>query len=163
MRARYRDGSRSRSVEVTPEGANVYKVVVDDGTLTLTAEPLDDGRMRITGPSGVTVVEVTAVGSQRFVRLGAMDFVLEREAGGRKRDGGGTGGLEAPMPGVVTRVMVKAGDSVEKGQPLLAIEAMKMEHVIRAPRAGRIARVAAAQGEMVKGGVALVEMDAAAE
>ena len=67
------------------------------------------------------------------------------------------------MPGVVTRVMVQAGDTVEKGQPLLAIEAMKMEHVIRAPRAGRIVRIAAAAGEMVKGGVALVEMEAAAE
>jgi 3-methylcrotonyl-CoA carboxylase alpha subunit len=160
MRARYRDGSRSRAVEVTPEGGGAYRVTIDDGTLTLSAEALDDGRMRITGPDGVTVVEVTAVGSQRFVRLGAMDFVLEREAGGRKRDGaGGTGGLEAPMPGVVTRVLVKAGDAVEKGQPLLAIEAMKMEHVIRAPRAGKVAKVAASAGEMVKGGVALVELE----
>jgi len=153
MRARYRDGSRSRAVEVTPEGGGAYRVTIDDGTLTLSAEALDDGRIRITGPDGVTVVEVTAVGSQRFVRLGAMDFVLEREAGGRKRDGaGGTGGLEAPMPG-------EAGDAVEKGQPLLAIEAMKMEHVIRAPRAGKVAKVAASAGEMVKGGVALVELE----
>ncbi len=160
MRARYRDGSRSRAVEVTPEGGGAYRVTIDDASLTLSAEALDDGRMRITGPDGVTVVEVTAVGSQRFVRLGAMDFVLEREAGGRKRDGAGSAGtLEAPMPGVVTRVLVKAGDAVEKGQPLIAIEAMKMEHVIRAPRAGRVAKVAAAQGEMVKGGVALVEME----
>jgi 3-methylcrotonyl-CoA carboxylase alpha subunit len=159
MRARYRDGTRSRSVEITPEGGGAYKVVVDDGTLMLSAEPLDDGRLRITGPDGVTVAEVTSVGSQRFVRLGAMDFVLEREAGGRTREGAGGGGLEAPMPGVVTRVMVKAGDPVEKGQPLLAIEAMKMEHVIRAPRAGKVAKIAAAQGDMVKGGVALVELE----
>jgi len=158
MRTRYRDGTRSRSVEITPEGGGSYQVTVDVGTLTLNAEPLDDGRLRITGPDGATVVEVTAVGTQRFVRLGAMDFVLEREAGGRKRDGDGSGGLEAPMPGIVTRVLVKAGDKVEKGQPLLAIEAMKMEHVIRAPRAGTVTKIAAAQGEMVKGGVALVEL-----
>jgi 3-methylcrotonyl-CoA carboxylase alpha subunit len=164
MRARYRDGTRSRSVEVTPQGGTSYRVVVDDGELMVTAEPLDDGRLRITGPNGVTIAEVTSVGAQRFVRLGAMDFVLEREVAGRRRDGaGGSGGLEAPMPGVVTRVMVQAGDTVEKGQPLLAIEAMKMEHVIRAPRAGRVLKVAAAQGEMVKGGVALVEMEPAAE
>lgn len=161
MRARYRDGSRSRSVEITPEGGGAYKVMVDDGALMLSAEPLDDGRLRITGPNGVIVAEVTSVGSQRFVRLGTMDFVLEREAGSRKREGGGGGGLEAPMPGVVTRVMVQAGAMVEKGQPLLAIEAMKMEHVIRAPRAGRVAKVAAAQGEMVQGGAALVELDEA--
>jgi len=65
MRARYRDGSRSRAVEVTPEGGGAYRVTIDDASLTLSAEALDDGRMRITGPDGVTVVEVTAVGSQR--------------------------------------------------------------------------------------------------
>ena len=41
----------------------------------------------------------------------------------------------------------------------MALEAMKMEHVIRAPRDGRIRSVAAAVGEMVNGGVALVEME----
>ena len=61
----------------------------------------------------------------------------------------------------MTRVLVKDGDAVEKGQPLLALEAMKMEHVIRAPAAGRVKRVNARAGEMVNGGVALVEMDAA--
>jgi 3-methylcrotonyl-CoA carboxylase alpha subunit len=66
------------------------------------------------------------------------------------------------MPGVVTRVLVAAGDAVTKGQPLLALEAMKMEHLIRAPRDGRIRSVAASVGEMVNGGVPLVEMDEAA-
>ena len=64
------------------------------------------------------------------------------------------------MPGVVTRVMVAAGDTVRKGQPLLAIEAMKMEHLIRAPRDGRVKEVRASAGEMVNGGVALVELEA---
>ncbi len=63
------------------------------------------------------------------------------------------------MPGVVTRVMVAVGDVVGKGQPLLALEAMKMEHLIRAPRDGRIRSIAAAAGEMVNGGVPLVEME----
>jgi biotin carboxyl carrier protein len=135
-------------------------VTVDGNEMLLSAEPLEGGRLRVSGPDGVTTVEVTSVGNRRFVRLGAMDFVLEREAGSRRRDGGGSGGgMEAPMPGVVTRVHVKEGDTVEKGQPLIAIEAMKMEHVVRAPRAGRVVRVAAAPGEMVQGGVALVELD----
>jgi biotin carboxyl carrier protein len=63
------------------------------------------------------------------------------------------------MPGVVTRVMVAVGDEVAKGQPLLALEAMKMEHVIRSPRAGRIARLGARAGEMVAGGATLVELE----
>ena len=63
------------------------------------------------------------------------------------------------MPGVVTRVFVAAGDDVTKGQPLVALEAMKMEHVIRAPRDGRVRAVPARAGEMVGGGVALVELE----
>ncbi|TMQ70811.1 MAG: acetyl-CoA carboxylase biotin carboxyl carrier protein subunit, partial [Candidatus Eisenbacteria bacterium] len=50
-------------------------------------------------------------------------------------------------------------ETVARGQPLLALEAMKMEHVIRAPRDGRIKSIAARAGEMVNGGVPLVELD----
>jgi biotin carboxyl carrier protein len=159
MRGAWRDGDRTRTVEITPEGAS-WRVVVDGNAMTLAAEPLEGGRFRLTGPNGVTIAEVTSAGNRRFVRLGAMDFVLDREAGGRRRASSAAGGsLEAPMPGVVTRVHVSAGDQVEKGQPLIAIEAMKMEHVVRAPRAGRVKRVAATAGAMVQGGVALVELE----
>jgi len=68
--------------------------------------------------------------------------------------------MEAPMPGVVTKVMVVVGDEVSKGQPLVALEAMKMEHLIRAPREGRVKKVAASPGQMVQAGAALVELDA---
>ena len=63
------------------------------------------------------------------------------------------------MPGVITKVMVVVGDEVSKGQPLVALEAMKMEHLIRAPRAGRVRRVEASPGQMVQAGVALVELE----
>jgi biotin carboxyl carrier protein len=63
------------------------------------------------------------------------------------------------MPGIVTKVLVAAGESVRKGQPLVAVEAMKMEHLIRAPRDGRVRELRARVGEMVGGGVALVEME----
>lgn len=159
MRALYRDGSRTREVEVTPEGGAAYRVTVDGAEIVVTAEPLEDGRMRLVTPEGVTIAEVTSVGSRRFVRLGTMDFVLEREAGGRRRAAAAVGGLEAPMPGVVTKVLVSPGDEVRKGQPLVAVEAMKMEHAVRAPRDGRVTRVNATVGEMVAGGTPLVVMD----
>ena len=136
---------------------------VDDAELDLTAEPLDGGRLRLVTPEGVTIAEVTPSGNRRFVRIGTLDFVLDREAGRARRGGAQAGGLEAPMPGVVTKVLVAAGDDVKKGQPLVAIEAMKMEHAIRAPRDGRIARVNAIVGQMVAGGAALVAMEDAGE
>ncbi len=164
MRSHWRDGDRVRVVEVKSEGGGRFRVSVDGAPFEVTAERLGEGRLSLTTEQGITLAELTAAGARRFVRLGTLDFVLEREAGGvGTRQGRGPrgqgGGLEAPMPGVVTRVMVSAGDQVEKGQPLLALEAMKMEHLIRAPRDGRIRSVAATVGQMVSGGVPLVELD----
>jgi biotin carboxyl carrier protein len=161
MRSQWRDGERIREVEVTALGAGRYRVAVDGSEFELAAEPLGAGRWRLTGDGGVTIAEVGAAADRHFVRLGSLDFVLTREraAGGRRRERAAGGSLESPMPGVVTRVMVAAGDFVEKGQPLLAIEAMKMEHIIRAPGPGRVTRVLAQPGEMVNGGVALVELE----
>jgi len=65
------------------------------------------------------------------------------------------------MPGVVTKVHVAVGEAVKQGQPLVAIEAMKMEHVLRAPRDGRVRAIAARRGEMVNGGATLVELEEA--
>jgi biotin carboxyl carrier protein len=160
MRSEWRDGERVRSVEVTPLEPGRFRVVVDGATLELGVERRDDGRLLLSGAGGPHVAEVTSDGARRFVRLDTLEFVLSRESGTRRRGtGAAAGGLDAPMPGVVTRVMVAVGDEVAKGQPLLALEAMKMEHVIRSPRAGRIARLGARAGEMVAGGATLVELE----
>ena len=161
MRSHWRDGDKVRELEVTPLGAGRYRVALDGSEFEVAAESLGGGCWRLASDGAVTLAEVTAVGERRFVRLGTLDFVLARERSGsaRRRDRGAGGSLESPMPGVVMRVMVAAGDTVVKGQPLVAIEAMKMEHVIRAPGPGRIQRVLAKPGEMVNGGVALVELE----
>lgn len=160
MRSEWRDGDRVRVVEVVAEGGGRYRVTVDGTPFEVSAERLPDDRLRLTAGQTATVAELSAAGARRFVRLDALDFVLDREASSRRRAGRAhAGGLESPMPGVVTRVMVAPGDAVTRGQPLLALEAMKMEHLIRAPRDGRIRTIAARAGEMVNGGVPLVEMD----
>mgnify|MGYP001258031125 CR=1 FL=1 len=160
MRTDWRGGERSRSVEVEPLGSGRYRVSVDGVPVECAAELLAGGRLALETPGGKFIAEVTPSGKRRFVRLGTLEFVLDLEPAGRKRAKAAAGGaLEAPMPGVVTRVMVKPGDHVEAGQPMLALEAMKMEHVIRAPRAGAIRTVLAAIGEMVAGGAILVELE----
>lgn len=66
--------------------------------------------------------------------------------------------LDSPMPGKVVRVLVEAGQTVTKGTPLLLLEAMKMEHEIRAPRDGKVKRLPA-PGQMVALGEVLAEME----
>ncbi len=67
--------------------------------------------------------------------------------------------LVAPMTGTVRRVSARVGEDVEKGQPVLVLEAMKMEHTLAAPRAGRVAEVLAEPGEQVEEGALLLALD----
>jgi biotin carboxyl carrier protein len=60
------------------------------------------------------------------------------------------GGLVAPMPARVTKVLVAEGDTVAAGATLLVLEAMKMEHAVKAPDAGTVTRLAVAAGDQVQ-------------
>jgi 3-methylcrotonyl-CoA carboxylase alpha subunit len=64
--------------------------------------------------------------------------------------------LLAPMPGKVVKVSVKSGSKVKKGAPLIIMEAMKMEHVIKAPHDGEIENVYYQEGDFVPGGKLLL-------
>jgi 3-methylcrotonyl-CoA carboxylase alpha subunit len=69
------------------------------------------------------------------------------------------GGLTAPMNGSIVRVLVEAGQQVEAGAALVVLEAMKMEHSIRAPHAGTVKALYCSEGEMVSEGAVLVELE----
>ncbi len=77
-------------------------------------------------------------------------------------DGGaaGDGAIRAPMPGKVTQLAVKPGDVVVKGQALLTLEAMKMEHALSAPFDGVVDQVAAELGAQVSEGTVLAKLTA---
>lgn len=66
--------------------------------------------------------------------------------------------LIAPMPGLVIRVAVEAGQAVEQGQPMVVMEAMKMENELRAASAGVVHAVRVTPGQAVEKGAVLVEL-----
>ncbi len=84
---------------------------------------------------------------------------LSADAVSRHGASHGTASLTAPMPGTLIKVLVSAGQSVEEGQPLLVLEAMKMEHTIVAPHAGVVQRLPFAAGASVAGGATLIEIE----
>jgi 3-methylcrotonyl-CoA carboxylase alpha subunit len=63
------------------------------------------------------------------------------------------------MNGSIVRVLVEPGQTIEAGTALVVLEAMKMEHSIRAPQAGTIKALYCAEGDMVSEGAALVELE----
>ena len=70
------------------------------------------------------------------------------------------GRLTAPMPGRVTQLMVEPGSHVRRGEPLMIIEAMKMEHTVAAPADGVVTAVRFAVGDLVEEGVELIALAA---
>ncbi len=103
---------------------------------------------------------LTAVaGDQIFVWCDGRTHTFERVRSARSAAGGEHGGdLLAPMPGRVRKVSAAAGDRVERGMVLIVLEAMKMEHAIRAPKDGILKRLLVKEGDLVDAGVELAEI-----
>ena len=75
----------------------------------------------------------------------------------------GSGAVASPMPGTVIAVAVKAGDTVAKGQPLVTVEAMKMEHTLSAPFDATVESLSVKKGDTVSEGVTLVRLKRAGD
>jgi len=158
----YRTGQRVVEVELRPLADGGYEAVVDGRTFALRAVPLGDGFVRLTAPEGAFTACVTRDGRRRFVTLAGRDHVLETAAAATRRAGAhdhAGGAVTMPMPGLVVRVHVHEGERVTRGQVLAVVEAMKMEHTLRAPRDGVVRRLTAAAGKLVEGGAALMEVE----
>jgi biotin carboxyl carrier protein len=99
---------------------------------------------------------VVANGHRAYVNV---ESERQRAAAQAKRGSRGPGDKVAlaPMPGRIIRVRVQAGDTITQGQPLVVMEAMKMENEIRAKTAGIVASVHVATGDTVESGAQLVK------
>lgn len=82
-----------------------------------------------------------------------------RELSGAGKEASGPAPLIAPMPGMIVRVAVQVGDTVEPGQGLIVMEAMKMENELRATSAGTVKAVLAQPGTAVEKGTVLLELE----
>ncbi len=115
-----------------------------------------DGRVvDITTEGTLPDIGVIASGHRSYVRV---ESDRQRAASAAAAHGGGGVDdlVKSPMPGRVVRVLVAVGDEVAVGQPLVVIEAMKMENELRAKRAGRIAEVVTTAGATVESNAKLL-------
>jgi len=165
---RQRDGSCSVEVSGSAEGVFGLRGVLEGNTLKVSVED-GDGIPRsfevdcfVHAPSGQQgLVQLWSNGGSPL--LGGRQTMVFRipaaEYGdGSSGPGGGGSAVKAPMPGKVLRLLVKEGDSVEADQPLLILEAMKMEHVLTASRAGVVSAVHCSEGAIVDDGKVLADL-----
>ena len=106
-----------------------------------------------------------AAGGGLVVDLNGYHFEIEAKdprAWSRKAAGQGGSAVQSivsPMPGKVVRVLVAAGDDVEKGQAIIVVEAMKMQNELKANRAGKVLSLAAKEGATVAAGELLATIE----
>ena len=79
----------------------------------------------------------------------------------KKKSAAGNGSITAPMPGQILKILVKDGDKVDEGQALFMVEAMKMEHTLKAPYAGTVSDLNFNAGDSVSSTDVILKINAA--
>jgi biotin carboxyl carrier protein len=166
-------GDRVRTVGIVRKGAMLH-VDVDGRPHIVDARRVNDAMVsmlvKLDGAGAASRSVDAAFATQQTagdfdVHLDGLTIPVQiRPAGSfgrQKKDGPAAPALGpqrviAPMPGKVVRVLVKPGDHVKARQGLVVVEAMKMEHELRAARDGRVREVAAMEGQSVDAGALLL-------
>lgn len=160
---------RTRTVAVERVGSQAegrYRVTIDGRTRLVDARPAGHGRLSLLFPQeqarsfDVAIAPASATDLDIHMPEGAVRAIVNgrrsRREGPSEASGTGEQRIVAPMPGRVVRVLVAAGDEVLARQPLVVVEAMKMENELSAPRAGRVKDVEVRDGMSVDAGRLLV-------
>ena len=164
----YRSGETAHEVSVAYE-ADGWRLTLAGESVLARGRMLDSGQFA--GQLAVelddrrlvaSVIAVTVKNEQRrHVFLNGTTWVVLRDDPLHRVEAGGVhvGGLTAPMPGKIVALLATPGQSVDKGAPLLILEAMKMEHTITAPKNGTVKAFRHAAGDQVVDGAELVEFE----
>ncbi len=168
-------GRREETITVTPEGPGVYRVELGGAVHRVDAFRHDYGTVSL-------IVDAESYSVQLDVRGGAgggtgqletrvhlrgstypLEILDERRLRMRRASGHfsveGRQILAAPMPGRVSRVLVRPGDEVRAGQTLVVLDAMKMENELKSARDGRVSEVWVVPGQVVAGGARLAAVE----
>ena len=149
-----------RSVNIEPSGDGyLARAAGQDHALRIVVRGTDSMSVEIAGRiQHVRIIEIDQdlhlfrSGRQAVLRLTRTEDSLQVSAGAEE------GSLLTPLPGTVVAVHVTTGQAVERGAPLVTVEAMKMEHTLTAPYAGTVSRVAFGVGDRVAAGAVLAEL-----
>ncbi len=151
---------REIDAEVISRDGGTIRVRIGDRQLTSEFTPNADG-------GGILTIDgrrYPVFGARRkdsiLVSVGPASFEFKPAQAASRRRARGLAAAEiiAPMPGKVLKVMVREGDLVEAGQPLVVIEAMKMETTLAAESAAMVKHVRVEDGQMVDHGAVLIEL-----
>jgi len=147
-------GQKEVKVSLNAAGENLFRVSVGDSAYDVSAEFIgqEEILLNIDGRIFNVIVHSNSLSHSVFVngrlfrieKRSALKILREEKGRQKKRD------VKITMPGRVVQVLAAPGDEVQEGQPILVLEAMKMQNEIKAPQAGKIARVCFRAGDYVE-------------
>jgi acetyl/propionyl-CoA carboxylase alpha subunit len=143
-------------------GRDGITVELENASVSLGRPVIENGAIKLASPSGHPfiarrdgdIVSITREGLSLSATI-RLRIEMPREHGSLEKSGNL---IEAPLHGVVSQLHVALGDTVEKGAPVLQMEAMKLIHTLRAHVAGRVGRIRCNAGDTVPAGAILIEI-----
>ncbi len=147
-----------RLERIEPDGT--FEAVVGTKRFEGSFTRITDGMLHLQIGERARLVHLATDGATTEVFLeGRVWRIEEGSPKGKGRGRGDAPGVSAPMPSVVTRILVEVGAQVAAGDPLLVVSAMKMEHTLTAPHAGIVRAIHATLDAQVMPGIDLVEIE----
>jgi biotin carboxyl carrier protein len=137
--ARWTIDGRVIEADAVAISSGVYSILIDGKSFEVRVEPRGDGGLRVT--TGGREFAATLRDPRQWKRYRGAGIAAE----GRQQ-------VTAPMPGKIVRVLARTGDSVDAGQGILVVEAMKMQNEIRSPKSGTLERLLVVEGQTVNAG-----------
>jgi 3-methylcrotonyl-CoA carboxylase alpha subunit len=155
----FRDGVAERTVIARAQAGN-WLLELGEEAIRAIGERRPDGTLSVVLDGVRGRATVLDHGSETAVFLAGENWQLIEidPLAAHEGDDPGAGRLTAPMPGRVTQLLVGAGDAVRRGEPLMIIEAMKMEHTVAAPVDGIVDAVRFSVGDLVEEGAELIAL-----
>jgi biotin carboxyl carrier protein len=156
-------GDQTYTVEIEESGKGIYKIAVEGNEFLVDGKKTGRTNYSLIVDNRSFEIEVDNSEDEYRVLVDGRSYRVNLIDERRARVDGGEGGIEfqgrqrisVPMPGRVTAVLVSPGDTVEKGQGLLIVEAMKMENEVRSPISGEVKEIKVQPGEAIEGGAVL--------
>lgn len=148
---------------------NSYKITIDDNVIEATARldgTLNSTRLicTIDGHRQSFSVSQNTLASHGVFEIhgerGSIKYALKQSDIGDEQTGAAQHDFAAPMNGRIIDILVHSGDDVSQGQPLIIMEAMKMQHTLQAPTDGTVTELFCKVGDLVDGGAQLLKFDA---
>lgn len=144
--ARYRvvfvseDGEQERVLDLTRPEAGVLSMMLEGRSVEAGVVPLGDAFL----------VDLKGASAE-------LEVVDPRRKALAMAQGAGAGSLKTQMPGRIVRILAEEGATVTKGEPIIVVEAMKMENELKAPADGTISRIHVAPGDLVEARAVLID------